>query len=403
MADATCPVGWMDWSAPALPALGRLSAPRTQGRAEAGDGSKPTHLLEEYIHHLERRGMAPEKVQEHSRVLRGSLGSLARSKAEIEVWRASLNRKPDRRGLTRVAILGAFDDWLCMGGHCDPDPSRPSSSPRLSEFFEHCIRRGLRPRTAEAYRQVLMAVSRNLDLVTATGADLEQWLASKDVSAVSRNNYLSALRTYYRWALRNELVKVDPTAWVDKARTPRNLPRPIATEDLAKALLAADCRMRVILSLAAYGGLRAGEIARLRGVDVDVHMKTIRADGKGGHQRVVPLPAEAETALVAYGLHPGRLILNDKTGEPASPARVSQMVRQHFMVLGMPWRCHSCRHWYGTEVYRQTRDLRLTQSLLGHSSVATTELYTKLTPSERSNQIVRQLSVASSSPCDLDS
>jgi integrase len=187
--------------------------------------------------------------------------------------------------------------------------------------------------------------------------------------------------------VREELLVRDPALRLSNGRVPRHLPRPISPEDLSRALLAADPRLHLALCLAAFGGLRAGEIGRLRGRDVDLVSKTVRVDGKGGHERLVPLAESTEVALVAYGYRPGRLFPCARPGQ-----YVSDMVRIHFDGLGMPWRCHSLRHYFGSELYARTRDLRFCQEMLGHASVATTQVYCALAPDLRGVEVVRGMS-----------
>lgn len=262
----------------------------------------------------------------------------------------------------------------------------------IEDFLIHCERRGLRPQTLVSYERILLALDRDNDLYSMNTLELEQWFDDLDVAPATRNAYLSAIRTFYKWATAQGHVAEDPAKDIENARTPRRLPRPIARDDLAKAMFVADNRMRLVLSLGAYGGLRQGEIGGLRGSDIDLQNKTIRILGKGGAERVIPLAAQVEQSLIAHGFRQGRLILPDSLNSRQSRF-ISDIVRAHFVNLRMPWGCHSLRHYFATEVFRQTKDLLLVSHLLGHASVATTQKYCALTPSLAATEVVRNLCV----------
>jgi integrase/recombinase XerC len=232
-------------------------------------------------------------------------------------------------------------------------------------------------------------------LKVVTHPELEQWLDDLDISPASQNTYLNGIRTFFRWAKLQGRIPHDPGKYLENRRTPRRLPRPIAATDLAAAMFVASKRMRLMLSLGAYGGLRAGEIGSLRGKDVDLIHKKIRIAGKGGTERVIPLAAQVEQAMVAHGFRQGRLIRPESLNS-RQDRFISDAVRGHFIALNMQWGAHSLRHYFATEVFRQTKDLLLVSHLLGHASVATTQQYTYLTPSVKATEVVRNLCVEGS-------
>jgi integrase/recombinase XerC len=158
----------------------------------------------------------------------------------------------------------------------------------------------------------------------------------------------------------------------------RNLPRPIADEDLERAMAEAPPQMRAMLALGAYQGMRCQEIAGLSREDVlDTRDPAVIVvvKGKGGYQRVLPLHPEALSALQCLPLPRSGALFHKPMGGHHTPESVSVAMRQYFTGLGIEATGHQLRHWFGTGVYSHSKDIRLTQELLGHQSPSTTAIY----------------------------
>lgn len=255
-------------------------------------------------------------------------------------------------------------------------------------------RLGLRKSTIQTRRWLLAAIGRNHDLLIVMPHDIEEWIDRRDVSLRTRKTYLCLLAPFFAWLVKTGRRADNPVADIDRPRLARMLPRPIATADLRYAMGVAPARMRAWLCLAAFQGFRCYEIAGLRRegvVDASEPGVVIVEDGKGGQQRIVPLHAQTWAALAAVGLprtgHVFRL-----NGAPYDPSQVSRQISQFFAALDMEWTAHNLRHWFGTEVFRGCRDLRVTQEMMGHSSPNTTALYTAWSP-EVADGVVRGLSL----------
>lgn len=248
-----------------------------------------------------------------------------------------------------------------------------------SLYREHQQRRGLRPRTIDkntkAVAQYLDFAAPDDDLSHTTADTIEAFLATRAVGARTRYWWLSCLHTFYRWAIRHGHATSDPTELIDRPRVRQNLPRPIATADLAFALQGAEPTTAAMMSLMAFAGLRCMEVAGLDRADVldtHEHPMLVVADGKGGKQRAVPLHEHTLASLRCLPLpRSGRVF-------DMPPWKVSQVVNRYMHGLGIDATAHCLRHWYATECYRTSHDLRLVQELLGHSSPTTTAVYTKL-------------------------
>lgn len=255
-------------------------------------------------------------------------------------------------------------------------------------------RRGLRPYTIEQRSRCLLSFRGWLarPLTTATTEEVETWLDSCRLGNSGRHTYLKHLRSFYSFAKRAKLVRKDPVAEIPLPRVPKGLPHPIPCDELAHALEQADPRMRAWLALAAFQGMRCFEIVGLRAEHVVTGREDpvlVVAEAKGGDPRVLPLNPVVLEALRAYGMPRVGYVFTRQDGRPLRPGTVSAKVSTFLHGLGINHSAHGGRHSFGTEVYRLTRDIRLTQELLGHASLHTTQIYTKLDP--RGADVVRQL------------
>ncbi len=266
----------------------------------------------------------------------------------------------------------------------------------VTRHLEWCDQRDLSTIYITNRRRTIARIDHELGkpLEEATAEDLAvwyRWLATREkpMQPQSRGIVLAHVKNYFAWLVREDIRADDPTRRLDRPRTHRGIPHPITDERLARALLDAPGRARPWLYLAAYAGLRAMEVASLRAEDVrrDIDKIVVRA-GKGDKQRIVPLHP-----LIASVLDPdaypavGPLFPQaDGTG-PVKPHIVSRVCNRHLRSLGFADTLHSLRHYFASSVYRESRDLRLTQELMGHSSPATTAGYAAWS-NERAAEVV---------------
>lgn len=238
---------------------------------------------------------------------------------------------------------------------------------------------GMRPKTIHARRQTLRAFGATLEprgLLEANRYDVEAFLG-RPLKPESRRTYRSALRSFYGWAVDEDLVQVDPTAKVPAIRVPRAMPRPVSSEDLDRLLANADRRMRAWLLLMALGGLRCIEVAHLRPADLMpagtgtiLHLR----ECKGGGSASVPAHP---TVLEALAVLP----IRDGLWWQVQPETVSSIVGRHFDVCGVQGGAHRLRHFAGTAFYRASgHDLLTTATLLRHANVQTSTIYAQLDP-----------------------
>lgn len=195
---------------------------------------------------------------------------------------------------------------------------------------------------------------------------LVAYLAVEAWAPETRKSARAAVCGFYRWGHGSGYVDDDPAAQLPAVRVPPGQPRPAPEWIVKRALLEASPRVALMLALAAYAGLRAGEIARVHSSDVVDGRLFVK--GKGGRTRVVPLAAQLVLALPTSG---GWVFPNGK-GSHLSPGHVSRLVSR---ALPEGWTAHTFRHRLATRAYAGTRDLLAVSALLGHSRPETTQRY----------------------------
>lgn len=257
----------------------------------------------------------------------------------------------------------------------------------VCRHLAHLRWRNLRPATVIQRRNALRRLERAVatDPLACETDQILKWL-SRDITPQTAAAEMSHLKGFYKWAVREGLRIDNPMDRIDRPRLPRNLPRPIPEADLGVAFEMAPDRVRPMLYLAAYAGLRACEIAALRAEEIhwdhDPPILIVR-EGKGGGDSVVPLAPVLEPILRALPTH--GYLFPRRDGKPGQlPAwNVSHMANGFLHGIGIDHTLHSLRHRFGTQAYRASgRDLRQTQELLRHRSPVSTAMYTAIVPAE---------------------
>lgn len=227
---------------------------------------------------------------------------------------------------------------------------------------------------------------------------IRDWMESlmdKGNSASTINKSLSALRSFYRFALKRELVKKDPAHAVTGPKKSKPLPQFLREGEMDRLLDGLEwdssfnnVRARTILLLFYEAGLRRSELIGLDDRDIDFEAAQLKVTGKRNKQRIVPFGAELAETLKDYkakrqeefGETSGALFLSDK-GERISCNMVYQIVHKYLsMVTSLKKRSpHVLRHTFATAMLNNGAGLETIKSLLGHESVSTTEIYTHTT------------------------
>ena len=276
----------------------------------------------------------------------------------------------------------------------------------INQFLDYLrYERNASPQTVQTYEESLRAFDSYLTFrdnglsIDSVDTDLiRDWMESlmdKGNSASTINKNLSALRSFYRFALKRGLVKKDPAHAVTGPKKSKPLPQFLREGEMDRLLDGLEwdssfnnVRARTILILFYETGLRRSELVGLDDKDIDYDAAQLKVTGKRNKQRIVPFGAELAEQLKSYqavrrekfGETCGAMFLSDK-GERISGEQVYQIVRKYLsMVTSLKKRSpHVLRHTFATAMLNNGAGLESIKNLLGHASVSTTEIYTHTT------------------------
>jgi integrase/recombinase XerC len=210
---------------------------------------------------------------------------------------------------------------------------------------------------------------------------------------------LSAIRSFYKYLLRERMVAANPIATTASPKLDRRLPSFLTQEEIEQLLEAPDLskpqgqRDRALIELLYASGLRVSELVNLNLEQVDLHTREIRVRGKGSKERMVLMGKPAATALNAY-LNQGRpsllgekrsnAIFLNRYGQRIMERRVQKIIQEYAERAGIDKRVHPhmLRHTFATHLLDGSADLRVVQELLGHANLSSTQIYTHITKSQ---------------------
>ncbi len=274
--------------------------------------------------------------------------------------------------------------------------------PLVERFLESLwMEKGLSPHTVAAYRSDLAQYQgwlqeRGVELHgSGREAILDHlaWRLNAGYQARSTARFLSGLRGFYRFLLREGLIEQDPTLQVELPQLGRPLPKSLSEADVEALLAAPDIgepiglRDRAMLEVLYACGLRVTELISLTLEQVNLRQGVLRVFGKGSKERLVPLGEEAMVWVARYVRDSRPLLLDGKPSDVLFPSlRGEQMTRQTFWyrikhqarVAGISKSLspHTLRHAFATHLLNHGANLRVVQMLLGHSDLSTTQIYT---------------------------
>ena len=273
--------------------------------------------------------------------------------------------------------------------------------PLVNAFIEALwLEDGLSPNTLAAYRRDLQAFAQwlqtqSLSLPQASEHDVQAYFADRhhNTRASTANRRLTVLRRFYRWALRDEQVSVDPTLKLLTAKQATRLPQSLS-EAQVEALLCAPntdtplgVRDRAMLELLYASGLRVSELVNLPMLCLNLREAVLRITGKGNKERLVPFGQEASHWLQAYvnqsrpallGKQISAAVFVTQRGSAMSRVMFWMLIKKYALLadIHVPLSPHTLRHAFATHLLNHGADLRAVQMLLGHSDISTTTIYT---------------------------
>ncbi|QQU76443.1 tyrosine-type recombinase/integrase [Corynebacterium striatum] len=218
-------------------------------------------------------------------------------------------------------------------------------------------------------RRMIETVGKPVDEVER--GDLVEWLAAGQWAGDARASARASLRVFFKWCELNGYA-ANVAAELPTVRRPRSVPKPIPDALIVESMQRSyiDPRARLAIEIMATCGLRRDECCRVHSRDVEPVGRgwQLRVVGKGGHVRVVPCPPLLAQRIRAAN---GYLFVGDVDGH-ISAGWLGKLVSR---VLPVGFTPHKLRHRFGTVVNDETRDIRAVQELLGHASLATTQVY----------------------------
>ena len=270
-------------------------------------------------------------------------------------------------------------------------------------YIDHlAVEKGLSRLTIDAYRSDLreyFSWLRNAGIDSPEGIDLDSSLLlaaglEKTKSRSSRSRLLSAVKGFHRYLYREgELRDLDITS-ISAPKIRRHVPFVLSQEETARLLDQPDdsragLRDRAMLELAYSTGMRVSEVCGLRFESLDLESRLVRIRGKGDRERIVPVGSHALISIERYTSEsrpefvsgsPVPFVFLNYRGGRLSRVSFWKILKKYAAMAGLPAEVtpHTLRHSFATHLIEGGADLRAVQELLGHSSIATTQIYTRL-------------------------
>lgn len=281
--------------------------------------------------------------------------------------------------------------------------ARLPEHPEIERYIDAMwMEKGLSDNTLSSYRRDLrqfhewLSGNRGSSILRADRSQLQAYLGARLEQGQSQRStarFMSCVRGFYRYQLREGRLTVDPTLDVDSPKLGRPLPKSLSEAQVERLLEAPDLdlplefRDRTMLELLYACGLRVSELTSLRLTQVSLNQGVVRVFGKGSKERLVPMGEEALAWLQRYMAGPRGELLRGLPADVVFPSkRGTEMTRQTFWYrikiyaqraeIRQALSPHTLRHAFATHLLNHGADLRVVQMLLGHSDLTTTQIYT---------------------------
>lgn len=248
----------------------------------------------------------------------------------------------------------------------------------LREWERYLVAMGRAHRTVDTRIKHLRTFARAVDTAPENVREttITLWAGEQNWAPETRHSWYSSLRLFYRWF--TPQTGVNPTTILVSIRRPTPPPRPAPDTAITDTIQTANARTALILRLAGELGLRATEISVLHTRDIqltdDTGWASLIIHGKGGRQRLIPMPPSLVTAAIKQAEHGGWVFPGNLNGH-LSPRWIGKLAAR---ALPDNWTLHTLRHRFATTAYNEGgKDLLAVQKALGHASIETTKRYTQ--------------------------
>ncbi|MBO6271149.1 tyrosine recombinase [bacterium] len=266
----------------------------------------------------------------------------------------------------------------------------------LSNYIDYIdIEKGLSKNTIDAYRRDIfdfITFINDEDISVITRLHISSYimdLRENGLSPSSISRKISALKSFFKWACANEILKNNPISSIEPAKLPKHLPKVLSLNEI-NTLMRQNLSTieNVIIELLYSCGLRVSELTNLKITDINLKSKNIICSGKGSKERLVPFGdfalkkinnylKEREVTAYKYNIN-SQLLLIRNDGKFITRQDIYRIIHRLGTILNKEISPHTLRHTFATHLLENGADLRVVQELLGHSDVATTQLYTHI-------------------------
>ncbi|MEW6074959.1 MAG: site-specific tyrosine recombinase XerD [Candidatus Omnitrophota bacterium] len=266
------------------------------------------------------------------------------------------------------------------------------------------VERGLARNSILSYKKDLYSYADflknclGLSLSKTTRNDITNFMLSqkdRGLSANSISRRLAAIRMFYRFLVRERILKSDPSSLIDSPKLWQKIPETLSVNEIESLLAQPDIRDvqgirdKAILEVLYATGMRVSEAVHLKTDDVNVEVGFLRCIGKGNKERIIPLGKKAIASITRYLQASRTRLLKQKASEFIFVSRFGKKLsRQSLWKLikkyarsariKKPIRPHILRHSFATHLLERGADLRSVQEMLGHANIATTQIYTHI-------------------------
>lgn len=272
------------------------------------------------------------------------------------------------------------------------------------------LEKNLSPNTVVAYRcdleqweQFLTGGKEALDVKSVTTGDIRAWmlhLNKQGDSARTMRRKVQAVRSFYKWLMKQGMASDSPVAAVELARIPKRLPQLVRTSSMDELLDQeidetdfVQVRNRLIVMMLYETGMRRAELLDLLDRNVDTASGELKVHGKRDKDRIIPFGTELAQAIDSYRLLRDELVRGcehffvKEDGNPLYPMLVYRIVHRALQEVGVTSKRspHVLRHSFATAMLNDGAAINSVKELLGHESLATTQIYTHVTFSELKN------------------